>query len=41
MGDIEETIRTLVVGHPEIDFLYEYKKNDSIYHFDTRETDGK
>jgi signal transduction histidine kinase len=41
MGDIQETIRTLVAGHPEIDFLYEYKTNDSIYHFDTRETDGK
>lgn len=41
MGDIQETIRTLVAGHPEIDFLYEHKTNDSIYHFDTRETDGK
>jgi signal transduction histidine kinase len=41
MGDILETIRTLVIGHPEIDFMYEHKKNDSIYHFDTRETDGK
>lgn len=41
VGDILETIRTLVVGHPEIDFLYEHKKNDSIYRFDTRETDVK
>ncbi len=41
MGDILETIRTLVVSHPEIDFLYEHRKNDSIYRFDTRETDGK
>jgi signal transduction histidine kinase len=41
MGDIQETIRTLVAGHPEIDFLYEHKTNDSIYRFDTRETDGK
>jgi signal transduction histidine kinase len=41
LGDIQETISTLVAGHPEIDFLYEYKTNDSIYHFDTRETDGK
>jgi signal transduction histidine kinase len=41
MGDIHETIRTLVVGHPEIDFLYEHKKNDSVYRFDTRETDKK
>lgn len=41
MGDIDETIRTLVVGHPEIDFLYEHKKNKSVYHFDTRETERK
>jgi signal transduction histidine kinase len=41
MGDILETIRTLVVSHPEIDFLYEHSKNGSLYRFDTRETDGK
>ncbi len=41
MGDIDETLRTLVVGHAGIDFLYEHKKNNSIYRFDTRETDRK
>jgi signal transduction histidine kinase len=41
MGDIDETLRTLVVGHPEIDFLYEHKKNNSVYRFDTRETNNK
>lgn len=41
VGDIDETIRTLVVGYPGVDFLYEHRKNDSIYRFDTRETDGK
>ncbi len=41
MGDIHETIRMLVMGHPEIDLLYEHKKNGSLYRFDTRETDGK
>ena len=41
MGDIDETIRTLVVGNPGIDFVYEHKKKDSIYRFDTRETDRK
>ena len=41
MGDILETIRTLAMGHPEIDFLYEHKKNGSLYRFDTREIDGK
>jgi len=41
MGDIDETLRTLVAGYPGIDFLYEHKRNDSIYRFDTRETDRK
>jgi len=41
MGDIGETIRTLVTAHPEIDFLYEHKKDNSTYRFDTRETDKK
>jgi signal transduction histidine kinase len=41
MGDIDETIRILVVGNPGIDFLYEHKKNNSVYHFDTRETERK
>ena len=41
MGDILETIRTLIVSHPEIDFLYEHKKNGSVYRFDTRENDAK
>lgn len=41
IGDINETIRTLIAGHPGIDFLYEHKKNNSIYRFDTRETDRK
>ena len=41
MGDILETIRTLVVSHPEIDFLYEHRKNGSLYRFDTRENDAK
>ena len=41
MGDVYETLRALVAGHPEIDFLFEHKTNGSVYHFDTRETDGK
>ena len=41
MGDIDETLQTLVVGHPGIDFLYEHKKDNSIYRFDTRETNNK
>lgn len=38
MGDVYETLRTLVACHPQIDFLFEYKTNGSVYHFDTRET---
>lgn len=41
MGDIYETMRTLVAGHPEIDFLLDHKSNGSVYRFDTRETDRK
>ena len=41
MGDVYETIRTLVAGHPEIDFLFEHRRNGSVYRFNTRETDGK
>ena len=38
MGDIDETIRTLIVSHPEINFVFEHHKDNSIYRFDTRET---
>jgi anti-sigma regulatory factor (Ser/Thr protein kinase) len=37
MGDIAETIRTLVVGNPEVDFVFEQKTNGSTYRFDSRE----
>ena len=39
IGDVAETLQTLIAGHPEIDFVYELnKKNGSTYRFDTRET---
>jgi signal transduction histidine kinase len=38
MGDIGQTMQVLVIAHPEIEFLYEHKKDNSVYHFDTRET---
>ena len=41
MGDIGLTIKTLITGHPEIDLLYEHKKDNETYRFDTRETDKK
>lgn len=37
MGDISQTIQVLVTSHPEIDFLYEHKSDNSTYRFDTRE----
>jgi len=36
-GDIAETIQTLVLSHPEINFVLELKTNGSIYRFDSRE----
>jgi len=41
IGDIQETIRTLVAGYPHVDFLYEHHHNNSFYRFDTRETKKK
>lgn len=41
MGDINETILTIVVGYPEIELLYEHKEDNSIRRFDTRETSKK
>jgi len=41
LGDMEQTIMTLVAGHPEIDIVYEHSKDDSTYCFDTRETGRK
>ena len=38
MGDIDQTIRVLATA-PAVDFVYEYKRNDSVYRFDTRELD--
>ena len=37
LGDIEETIVTLVQGAPDIDFLYSYKSDTHTFTFDTKE----
>ena len=37
LGDINTTIHTLVVYHPETDFVYRYRYNDSSFTLDTRE----
>lgn len=36
LGDISQTIFTLVMGNPETDFVYVHKKNAHTYRFDTR-----
>ena len=41
MGDIGQTMKVLVTAHPGIDFLYEHKKDNSTYLYDTRETGRK
>ena len=41
MGDIAQTMQTLVVAHPEIDFVLELKTNGSIYRFDSREIEKR
>lgn len=37
LGDINTTIHTLVVYHPETDFVYSYRYNDKSFTMDTRE----
>ncbi len=37
LGDISSTIHTLVVYHPETDFLYRYRYNGREFTLDTRE----
>ena len=36
LGDIDQTIITLVIGNPDIDFFYEIKKNNHTHRVDTR-----
>ncbi len=37
LGDMNETMATLIAGHPEVHFIYEHKKNgETVYKLDTR-----
>lgn len=36
LGDIDQTILTLVMGNPNVDFFYEIKKNNHTLRVDTR-----
>ncbi len=37
LGDIVETVKTLIQGHPDTDFLFIHKKNGNKVTLDTRE----
>lgn len=37
LGDISSTIHTLIVYHPNTDFIYTYRYNDRSFRLDTRE----
>ena len=37
LGDINSTIHTLVVYHPDTDFVYQYRYNGKSFTMDTRE----
>lgn len=37
LGDIGQTMIILIMSNPDIDFLYEHKKNDDSYSLDTAE----
>ena len=37
MGDMVETVVTLIEGNANIDFVYSHKRDDKEYRLDTRE----
>jgi hypothetical protein len=37
LGNIRDTLITLMIGHPQVDLLYEHRKEDQIFSLDTRE----
>ncbi len=37
LGQMGETLITLIVGHPEVDLLYEHRKDGKVFSLDTRE----
>ena len=36
LGDIEKTLTTLIVGNPEINFIYEHRRGDVKFKLDTK-----
>lgn len=37
LGNMTDTLITLIAGHPEVDLLYEHRKGDACFSLDTRE----
>jgi hypothetical protein len=37
LGNIGQTLLTLIIGNPDVDFLYVHKKDRQRYRFDTRQ----
>ncbi len=37
LGDISGTMLTLIAGHPEIEFVYEFREGDDVLRVDTEE----
>lgn len=37
LGQMGDTLITLIVGHPEVDLLYEHRKDEKVFSLDTRE----
>ena len=37
LGNIRDTLVTLMTGHPRVELLYEHRKGDKIFSLDTRE----
>ncbi|MDI6753886.1 MAG: ATP-binding protein [Thermodesulfobacteriota bacterium] len=40
LGNMGDTLITLIVGHPEVDLFYEHRKDGASFSLDTREIKG-
>lgn len=37
LGDMAQTMLTLIAGNPQVDFIYEHREGDAVYRLDSRE----
>ena len=37
LGDVHESLKVLITANPDINFIYEYQKDDAGYRLDTKE----